>query len=169
MEYGKCPQCKRVYALGQMQSHLQGKNCWGNSVPIEDEETERLYQYWKLKNNDCAVKHCHTHKQWKLSPTELTQLLNDAGITIYDVGRHSGSQYQLARHNDTGHYEVGNCRFITLRENMQERHTPGRSKRPVMVNGKRYATATEACRELGQGTVYRRLKSKDWPEWHHTE
>ena len=49
----------------------------------------------------------------------LDQLLNEAGITIWDVGRGRGA-YCLGRMNDTGPYAVGNARFITQEENASE-------------------------------------------------
>jgi hypothetical protein len=55
-----------------------------------------------------------------LTVEELQQLLDDAGITIEQVGRGS-ADYNLARYGDTGPYAMGNCRFITKRENIQER------------------------------------------------
>ena len=54
-----------------------------------------------------------------LTLEQLDQLLDDAGITMDDVGQQS-QQYCLGRYGDTGNYEMGNCRFITIRENVQE-------------------------------------------------
>ena len=51
---------------------------------------------------------------------DVAQLLDEAGITVDDIGRGS-DQYNLARYGDTGPYTIGNCRFITKRENIQER------------------------------------------------
>ena len=46
----------------------------------------------------------------------LENLLSQAGISIWDVGRGRG-KYCLGRIKDLGHYEEGNCRFITQEEN----------------------------------------------------
>ena len=56
-----------------------------------------------------------------LSFDELMSLVEDAGISRSDVGKHTG-QYHLARDNDIGHYEIGNCRFIPTEENIAERN-----------------------------------------------
>ena len=55
-----------------------------------------------------------------LTESDLDILLSVAGIAMADIGRGS-QQYHLARYNDTGNYEMGNCRFITAAENHAER------------------------------------------------
>ena len=49
----------------------------------------------------------------------LETLLEQAGITMDDVGRGKGA-YCLARKNDIGHYSLENARFITQEENGYE-------------------------------------------------
>ena len=44
------------------------------------------------------------------------------------IGRDLDS-YQLARYGDQGGYSIGNCRFITKQENLEERITSGAIKR----------------------------------------
>lgn len=56
--------------------------------------------------------------KFNLSKLQVQALLNDAGITVEDW---SISGYHLARYGDQGDYEWGNCRFITVQQNMQER------------------------------------------------
>jgi hypothetical protein len=73
--------------------------------------------YWKYRNKrDNAGKHGIL---FLLTIEEYKQLATDAGIIVTDIGRISG-KYQLARINDTGPYKIGNCRFITQVENLQE-------------------------------------------------
>ena len=60
-----------------------------------------------------------TPMEFLLTEDDVQCLLDEAGITIRDIGR-SNHQYALARYNDEGHYEVGNCRFITVFENREE-------------------------------------------------
>lgn len=55
-----------------------------------------------------------------LEVEDVYALLEEAGITIWDVGT-GADQYVLGRYNDVGDYEIGNCRFITKKENAQER------------------------------------------------
>jgi len=54
-----------------------------------------------------------------LSEEDILTLLDEAGITIWDIGIHA-DDYCLARNNDLGDYVMGNVRFITQRENYNE-------------------------------------------------
>ena len=56
---------------------------------------------------------------FELSFDEYCQLVRDAGLKSSDLGL-TGNNYELARYNDTGPYAVGNCRFITHKENIAE-------------------------------------------------
>ena len=116
-KYKPCPVCKMVLALNGITQHARSAACWGESVPILNEETRAAWKYWQHKrctpNRNKSVK-------FLLTPTELLQLLSEAGITANDIG-HKSHQYALGRYGDTGNYEVGNCRFITVRQNSQER------------------------------------------------
>jgi hypothetical protein len=51
---------------------------------------------------------------------EYKSLMIIANITGDQIGI-GGDQYNLARYGDTGDYEIGNCRFITHKENCMER------------------------------------------------
>ena len=114
----QCPDCSVwVPNGGALDSHRRSDNCWGDSVPILTEATKAIWCYWKRKKNRTEKE---AGKNFKLSPTEMVQLLEDAAIAPNDIGTRS-HQYVLARHNDTGDYEINNCRFITHRENIQER------------------------------------------------
>ena len=58
--------------------------------------------------------------EWRLSYRDLCTLLEEAGITSADMSGHRADGYVLGRYGDTGPYEIGNCRFITVRENLAE-------------------------------------------------
>ena len=80
---------------------------------------------------DVIVKYCKNKKtsmrskrfsdDFFLTALEVKQMLDDAGITIHDVGIYAGN-YVLGRYKDTGDYIVGNCRFITQEQNAYESH-----------------------------------------------
>lgn len=55
-----------------------------------------------------------------LSFEDFCQLVLDAGLVSSDLG-FTGKMYVLARYNDTGPYEYGNCRFILQSENAKEK------------------------------------------------
>ena len=79
-------------------------------------------KYWKRLKQNCNHKYDSNGDKVDrlLSLSEVQSLLDAAGITIDDVGNKRG-QYQLSRYNDIGHYSLGNCRFITMEENLKER------------------------------------------------
>jgi len=62
------------------------------------------------------LQYCYDHK---FSMSELDTLLEEAGIEFGQIGVHRGD-YHLARYGDTGPYALGNCRFITVEENLAE-------------------------------------------------
>ena len=57
--------------------------------------------------------------EFHLTEADIATLLDEAGITIWDVGQGKGA-YCLGRYGDKGPYTMGNCRFITHRENGRE-------------------------------------------------
>ena len=147
-----------------LQKHLSGTNCWGDAVPIVNEETKALWKYWKTK------KQIRTSDDppFLLGGAELVELLNDAGITVNDIGQRS-HQYQLGRYGDTGAYEMGNCRFITARENAQEKKQKPTIERTLADPSSKkthtpqgtFNSLTEASRKVGipVGTLYKRVHS----------
>jgi hypothetical protein len=48
-------------------------------------------------------------------------LVADAGLKSSQLG-YTGEGYVLGRYNDSGNYEIGNCRFITQKENSDEKN-----------------------------------------------
>ena len=91
-----------------------------------------------VSNNESGrIQRYITRKRWKtngkrvdrngdpilceLKSADIRQLLEEAGITIDDLG-HGRDSYCLARYNDLGSYEIGNCRFVTNGENWDEKN-----------------------------------------------
>ena len=142
-------------------SHLKGDLCWGDSVPILNEETKAIWSYWMNKRTRQRTTTAH---KFLLSATDTVQLLNDASITVNDIGRHP-HQYQLARHNDTGDYEMGNCRFTTVKDNIAEKDAVSaamsKRKRTHTPQGT-YNSLSEAARENNTliSTMSYRIKSQ---------
>ena len=77
----------------------------------EKEEWDRIITYRRSHNG-----------KDDLTPQTIKELLDEAGITMLDVGQHLG-KYQLARYLDKGRYVKGNCRFVLKEKNMMERHS----------------------------------------------
>jgi len=94
-----------------------------------EEEAQRWQKYnLKRRHNSSNIKYDRAGNRVlvKLSFEEYKQLMEEAGICADDIGNKRG-KYALARNNDLGHYEMGNCRFITTYENAKENHTHRRS------------------------------------------
>ena len=107
-----CLSCHKVFSIqgDPLQKHYD--KCF-----MTDEEW-RVFDYVRTKKRNCRRKGI----DWMLTEGDIRQLLDQAGIEIYDVGR-GAHKYQLGRKGDTGPYEIGNCRFITQRENLSEQWT----------------------------------------------
>ena len=104
-----CLSCHKVFSIqgDPLQKHYT--KCF-----MTDEEW-RVFDYARTKKRNCRRKGL----EWMLSEDDVRLLLEQAGIKIYDVGI-GLDKYQLGRIGDIGPYMMGNCRFITQRENLQE-------------------------------------------------
>ena len=61
----------------------------------------------------------------KLTRKDYIQIAFQSGLTSPDqIGRNM-DKYQLSRFKDKGDYEIGNCGFITMRQNQLERTLNG--------------------------------------------
>ena len=102
--------------------------------------------------------------EWNLTDDQVQQKLDEAGITIEQIGRNGG--YHLCRNGDTGGYTVENCQFKTMAENNREKK---RKKVPVMIEGKIYESILEASKDVDMipQSVAKRLTSKSplFEEW----
>lgn len=76
----------------------------------------KLYSKFLNKRNNAKKEGI----RFKLTYEEFVGLVKTARLRSSDLG-FSGRGYVLARYKDRGAYSVGNCRFITQRENMSER------------------------------------------------
>lgn len=63
----------------------------------------------------------HEHIDFSLTYEEFILLVKEAGLKSSQIG-FSGENYVLGRYNDTGAYKIGNCRFITQKENSDEKN-----------------------------------------------
>lgn len=88
---------------------------FSKNVYMQLDDDGKLYTKYLRKKNNCKKEDLICF----LTFDDFCQLLIDAGIKSSDLG-FTGNYYVLARYNDTGNYELGNCRFITHKENMAE-------------------------------------------------
>jgi len=99
----------------------------------------------ELENIGLAyLKYCHKERDAKkknllfnLSFKEYLYMLSEAGISASQIGV-TITDYCLGRIDDSGGYEYGNCRFITVRQNFDERRVSPRLQehaRTLYANG----------------------------------
>lgn len=85
-----------------------------------------------------------------LSFEEFCDLVKEANLKSSDLG-FTGNNYVLARINDTGPYAIGNCRFITQKQNADEKVISEASKEASKRNVKK---AIEKVKELQQSEEF---------------
>lgn len=76
----------------------------------------KLIQKWRNK----CVNALHENIPFSLTFDQFCTLVNEANLVSSDLG-YSGHDYVLARYNDVGGYEYENCRFITQKDNNDEK------------------------------------------------
>lgn len=84
---------------------------------------------WRYKWNN-LVGNCRARPdgvECRLSFEDYTRLAAQAGLKCPSQISRAG--YQLGRVGDIGHYEMGNCRFITHTQNIVERALNGGTQR----------------------------------------
>ena len=143
-----CPVCEHDTVLGRKNRH----NCGGPKFDHPEYEEIRLYRQRlcnraKGKGVDCT-----------LSTLDIANLLEEAGISVSQLGRNKGC-YHLARHGDTGNYEIGNCRFLPMSENIKEQKPNG--SKECICDGVVYPSRAAAARAIGvsDSTIGDRIRS----------
>jgi hypothetical protein len=92
-----------------------------------------------------------------LSVSDVKYLLKEASITLDQIGR-KPHEYQLSRLNDEGDYVLGNCRFVTQKENRSEKDNSAiTNHKSIKYDGTVYRSLSEAARITGR---HRRTISK---------
>ncbi len=86
--------------------------------------------------------------EFKLTFEEWKKLLIEAKISYNDIGIKG---YHLARFNDSGPYEVGNCRFVYYLDNLKEKKFSQKSKEASTKNITTYNKSTS--KEERQRTI----------------
>ena len=153
-----CPVCEHTTS----ENHKNQHKCSGPKFEHPDYEDIRAYRnrLWHRANNrgdECL-----------LTAKQIADLLDEAGICIYQLGS-SRECYHLARYNDTGNYEWGNCRFIPSVENVSEMKNA--LAKACIIDGVEYPSRAEAARAIGMSewTVGNRISRSDWPNYNWKE
>lgn len=87
-----------------------------NELEADIDDNGKLYSKWLNKRNNAKQENI----DFKLTYYEFCLLVKEANLLSSDLG-FSGKGYVLARYNDIGPYEYGNCRFILQSENAKEK------------------------------------------------
>lgn len=89
-------------------------------------------QNWTLKEVykavDCWRKAKKRQPFSTITFLQYVDLVKNSGLRPDNIGLKKG-QYHLARYNDTGSYDLNNCRFIPQEQNQKERKE-GYQKKP---------------------------------------
>jgi hypothetical protein len=102
-----------------------------------------LWDKYKNKEKDAKARNLI----FNLTLEEYEQLIIESNIKLEDIKING---YHLARYNDSGGYEIGNCRFVTYKENLQER----KKKEHGTFFGKKHTAETKikmSLRSKGKG------------------
>lgn len=105
----------------------------------ELDDDGKLYNKFRMKHYNAKVMKIPCY----LTFHEYCTLMKEAGIISSNLGT-SGDYYELARYGDKGPYQVGNCRFITHKENMQECETVKKMLASVSASGREQALKKRA-------------------------
>lgn len=129
-----CSRCKRVF------KHIENLTLHKRHCDLIPDWILELDDDYKLKcrYTNKKVNARKENSECLLTYEQFCQLVKEAKLKSSDLGFSSGKKYVLARFNDTGDYTIGNCRFITQQENIDEREISSRSREQSSLNIKRY-------------------------------
>lgn len=100
-------------SVKKMSNSLKRKK---TDLEIGLDDDGKLKQRWVNKK-------CNAKKEGiecKLTYDEYCALVKKAGLVSSQLG-FTGENYVLGRYNDIGNYTINNCRFITQKENCDEK------------------------------------------------
>jgi hypothetical protein len=83
------------------------------------------WDLWRYKYHNLRVSAPKRKSVLRLSFYQYMRLAKKAGIQKPSQIGKSSEKYQMSRKGDTGDYVWGNCRFLTMRENLEEKRDNG--------------------------------------------
>lgn len=111
-----------------------------SDLELELDDDGKLMQRWRNKRVNAKKEGI----ECKLSFDEYCTLVKEAGLVSSQLG-FTGEKYVLGRYNDEGDYTLENCRFITQKENNDEKQ-----ERIFKAKGKEYAPLESGKRRKRQ-------------------
>lgn len=97
----------------QAKSIMKPRPTW--QLDVDDDK--KVYQKYLNKKHNAELENIG----FSLSFFEFCNLIKKAGLLSSQLG-FSGQNYVLARYEDKGDYSYANCRFITQKENSDEKY-----------------------------------------------
>lgn len=124
-----------------MRSLVKERGIFLQSIGLDPDDALRWASKWQNLRSHSKSRGAVCN----LTFEEYMGLVCEAGINNPDQIGRKAHLYQMGRIGDTGNYELGNCRFITMAQNAQEKLINGgyevsdsQRKRVAEFHGKRY-------------------------------
>lgn len=137
------------------------------TTPLTKEQAIHVLEYhglsvkfvdlWKIKYKGLRVHSSQRGIGFSLTFKQYTGLAVKAGLNSpKQIGKTRG-KYQMSRFGDSGDYEKGNCRFITIEENQREKILNGGFERGASkVRGRTKETHSGVARTAAKRTGCRK-------------
>lgn len=129
--------------IAKMKEAARSKYVPKDELQYELDDDKKLYSKYLNKCNNARFAGVHC----LLTFHEYCLLVKEAGLKSSDLG-YSGRGYDLARIGDEGDYTYGNCRFITHRQNTQERQYSETALSKMKASAKNRKPLTEEEKEI---------------------
>jgi hypothetical protein len=122
------------------------------------------YKTWLGMKKRCSRPTCHDFKHWGGRGIRVCKRWDESfAAFLADMGPRPSPTHQIDRKDPNGHYEPGNCRWVTP-------HVQGAENRrdmiPIVVRGQRFHSIAAACEHFGlpDSMVRQRIKSGISPD-----
>ncbi len=116
------------------------------------------YKTWRGMNQRCSNPKNPSFGHYGARGIRVCERWRDFVNFLSDMGERPGSGYSIDRIDPNGHYEPGNCRWATVREQARSK----RSNRWIEFGGKRQL-AIDWARDLGVSPDCIRKRLREWP------
>jgi hypothetical protein len=108
----------------------------------------RHLDLWRYKYHNLRASAPKRKSVLRLSFYQYMRLAKKAGIRVPSQIGKSSDKYQMSRKGDTGDYVWGNCRFLTMRENLEEKKANGGVERGAQKHRGRTKLTDVGCAKI---------------------
>lgn len=119
----------------------------------------RTYNCWRNMKARCQNPNNHKYPIYGGRGIQVCERWQDFSNFLSDIGECHGNEFSIDRIDNDGNYELGNCRWATMEQQMSNQST----NNLVTFNGET-KTVSQWSRQLGikYGTILRRINSGNW-------